>query len=265
MPQVNTWPDTFEIHPFTFWPSTHFVPVMDSFLPPGMDPSIIPLASPPQGATSNFNNPKSLEHTIIAVSAISSVITVVQLSTRVYGTSRITRSAGLDDCMTVIAFLFSMAFTGLVLSRREYARHQWDITLTDISISSKMILPEDILAPLALLLSKLSILLLLFRLFSVDRRTRNMIYIGAFWATVTSLTTVIVLGFQCSPRSGESFGSLVWRSRCQHGQLWAVIQGAMNATLDFYLLYLPIPMVWRLRLSVKRKVGVLSIFMTGLM
>ena len=239
---------------------------MDSSLPPGIDPSIIPLASPPPGVTSNFNNPHSLEHTVIAVSAITSVIAAIQLSARVYGTCRITRSAGLDDCTTIVAFFFSMAYTGLVLSTRQYAKHSWDISLANLTTNYfKINLAESMMGALALLLSKLSILLLLFRLFSPNRRTRYMIYLGGFWATVMSLTTIIVAGVLCAPRRGESFVSLVSLSRCQHEETWAVIQGVMSATLDFYLLYLPIPMVWRLKLSTKRRVGVLSIFMTGLM
>ena len=35
--------------------------------------------------------------------------------------------------------------------------------------------------------------------------------------------------------------------------------------LDFYLLYLPLPIVWKLQMERKRKLGVITIFLTGLM
>ena len=35
--------------------------------------------------------------------------------------------------------------------------------------------------------------------------------------------------------------------------------------LDFYIFYLPIPMVLELQMGQKQKIGVMAIFMTGLM
>ena len=35
--------------------------------------------------------------------------------------------------------------------------------------------------------------------------------------------------------------------------------------VDFYLLYLPLPIVWKLQMDRKRKLGVIAIFLTGLM
>ena len=239
---------------------------MDTSLPSGIDLATIPVASPPPGVTSNFVNPESLAPTIIAVSVASSVLCLLQLSARIYGAIRITRSPGLDDCAVVLAFGFSMAYTGLVLSTRQYARHSWDMSIADFSASYlKILLVENYIGAFALLLSKLSILLLLFRLFSPNRRTRYMIYLGIFWAAVTSLGTLIVASVLCAPRHGEAFESPAVISRCEHEKIWAVVQSTMSAVLDLYILYLPIPMVWSLKLNRKRKIGVLSIFMTGLM
>ena len=42
-------------------------------------------------------------------------------------------------------------------------------------------------------------------------------------------------------------------------------QGAVGVATDFFIFCLPIPVVWKLQLPLKKKIGVLAIFMTGLL
>ena len=42
-------------------------------------------------------------------------------------------------------------------------------------------------------------------------------------------------------------------------------QGAVALITDFFIFCLPIPVVWRSRLPLSKKIGVLAIFMTGLL
>jgi len=87
--------------------------------------------------------------------------------------------------------------------------------------------------------------------------------VGIIWATLTSLTAVIVEGALCAPPSGEAFDSPTLVTRCSHENTWAAVQGAFNAALDFSIFYLPIPVGWKLQLKTHRKIGVLSTFHDG--
>ena len=42
-------------------------------------------------------------------------------------------------------------------------------------------------------------------------------------------------------------------------------QGAVGVATDFFIFCLPIPVVWKLQLPLRKKIGVLAIFMTGLL
>lgn len=235
-------------------------------LPFGLDPSMIPSAAPPPGVTSNFQDPPNLAQVIIAVSAIASALAALSLAARLYSTLRVTRSPGLDDFSCIFAFALSMAYTGLVLSTKDYARHAWDLAIISYTAKYlKIILAETLVGALALFFSKVSILLLLFRVFSTKRRTRLFIYFGIVWAALIGCTALVVACALCIPRGNESFDSLPSIERCTHQEIWAVVQGALNVALDLYILYLPIPLVLALQLGLKKKLGVLAIFMTGLM
>ena len=240
---------------------------MSSSILPRVGLSMTPVAEPPIGYASNFNSHEHLASTIVSITTITSGLAFLMLAARLYSTFRITRTSGLDDYTCVLAFLFSMANTGLVIHSRHYARHIWDIPLDDFNtITSyvKIILAEIVVGIFGWLFSKLSILLLLFRLFSPNRLTRYLLFVGIGWALTIAVITLVLAGAMCAPRHGESFDNLALSSRCSHQTTWAVVQSVLILILDFYILYIPIPRIWRLQLSLKRKIGVLSIFMTGI-
>ena len=239
---------------------------MNSALPQSIDLSTPPTVMPPPGVRPNFANPTTLAESIIAISTTTSVLAITLLFTRLYSTLRVTRSVGYDDYACVIAMIFSLVYMSLIINIRDYSRHMWDIQITGLTSGYfKIILSETIIRALGLLFAKLSILVLLLRLFSPNRRFRYAIYVGIVWTTLVSLTTVIVAGALCAPRKGEAFDGMKFAQRCGHSQIWATVQGALNVVLDFYILYLPIPVVWKLQLERNRKIGVLGIFATGLM
>lgn len=67
---------------------------------------------PPPGVKSDFVNPVTLAHSIVAISATTSVLAVALLLVRLYSTLRITRSASYDDGASVLALVFSLAYVG---------------------------------------------------------------------------------------------------------------------------------------------------------
>ena len=162
--------------------------------------------------------------------------------------------------------LMTSKYRRLVVNTRDNARHQWDLPITAYTASYfKIILVETIIAAIGFLFSKASILFLLFRLFSPTQRFRYFTYIGIIWAIIISSASLIIAGALCAPRQGESFSSVMVAERCTHEDIWAVVQGTLNMLLDFYIFYLPIPMVLKLQMGRKKKIGVMAIFMTGLM
>ncbi|KAI4130646.1 MAG: hypothetical protein LQ338_001623 [Usnochroma carphineum] len=237
---------------------------MSSSVPPGLSLDTIPSAPPPRGVLPDFIHGHTLGTEIIAVSAVSSALALVLLSIRLYSTLSITRSAWYDDAACVCAIVFSLAYVGLFISIRGHAKHGWDLPVTSYSTSYfKTLLAETMICSFAMLCSKISILLLLHRVFTPVKRFRYCVYVGMLWATAVSGLSIIIAGALCAPRSGESFNSLQVIQRCSHQGTWAVVQGSMNVALDFFILYIPIPMVWKLQLGRKKKWGVTAIFMTG--
>ncbi|KAL8728927.1 MAG: hypothetical protein Q9181_005175 [Wetmoreana brouardii] len=53
--------------------------------------------------------------------------------------------------------------------------------------------------------------------------------------------------------------------RCYRSVTIGVVQSAVGIVSDFYLLIIPIPAVWTLQLPLRKKIGIIGIFMTGLL
>ena len=167
-----------------------------------------------------------------------------------YSTARITCSASYDNAAGVIALFLSLCYAGLVSSFRDNASHGWDLPLSAYTDSfAGAVFAEQIVAALSLVFARASILHLLFRLFAPTLWFRYMIYFGLVWAILISIVSIIVVGAMCAPRRGESFDDLAVAERCGHKIPWAVVRGASDVVLDFFIIYLPIPMLWKLNMG----------------
>ena len=92
-----------------------------------------------------------------------------------------------------------------------------------------------------------------------------MVYLGIAATALIFLSVVIVDTTLCTPRRREFWNSPAVIKRCEEEGFYAVVQGPFNILIDFYILYLPIPVLLKLQLRKKKKIGVTSIFMTGSM
>ena len=167
------------------------------------------MTEPGYGVTGNHNgSPEALVSAILIIDPILLVLAFLHLSLRLYATLRITGSAGFDDYTCIVAFIFLVLYTGLVVGTRQYARHEWDLgPATNTARFPKIALTETIFGSLALFFSKLSLLLLLFRLFSPNRWTRYLIYLGISFATSIAVTSIVVDGALCIPHLAQSFNN----------------------------------------------------------
>lgn len=107
---------------------------------------------------------------------------------------------------------------------------------------------------------KLTILLLYLRLFGVNNKFKY-----CTWAV-----TAFVFGYLCSNVLTQIFGcipiELSWKNvagHCIDRPKAGFAYGSMNIISDLFIFILPMPMVWRLRLCWKGKLGVMLVFMGG--
>lgn len=68
----------------------------------------------------------------------------------------------------------------------------------------------------------------------------------------------------CAPRIGHAWDFRVLLS-CRGALSFSVVQAVANLCLDLFIFVLPIPAIVQLKLPLQKKIGVLAIFMTGVL
>ena len=124
------------------------------------------------------------------------------------------------------------------------------------------------IVPLVNLFAKLSFFIYFLAIFNPKPILRWCIYVGAIVTMAFYVATTIILFVLSTPPPGVSlaqqFASFLGPGNS--GMLDTVLAvGYFNIFTDFYILLLPISGVIRLQLPRRRKIGVILIFMTGLL
>ncbi|KAL8799503.1 MAG: hypothetical protein Q9182_005841 [Xanthomendoza sp. 2 TL-2023] len=145
-------------------------------------------------------------------------------------------------------------------------RHFWDIPPEWLNPYVTLIAVDGYLYIVAITLAKISLLLFLYRIFHVDKRFRIASWIvGAvlvIWSTVTLFLTI----FACRPVKASWNLKLMMdpKTTC-HPKAWDVanIYGFCNIITDFALIVMPLPLIWRMQMNRKKKVGIAVVFASG--
>ena len=77
--------------------------------------------------------------------------------------------------------------------------------------------------------------------------------------TASLLTEAI----DCTPRPRETWREARLSKRCGQDLTLGYVIAAFNVLSDFYLLAIPIPIVWKIQLPLRKKIGISVVFMTG--
>ncbi|KAL8847068.1 MAG: hypothetical protein Q9221_007887 [Calogaya cf. arnoldii] len=120
---------------------------------------------------------------------------------------------------------------------------------------------------LGTMLAKLSLLVFLYRIFRVNRNFRIATWAVGFMLVVWSLVSLLLMIFSCRPIKANWNVKLYLdpTTRCYPKSYNILnIHGYCNVISDFALLFLPIPMLWKLQMTLKKKISLAAVFATGL-
>jgi hypothetical protein len=122
------------------------------------------------------------------------------------------------------------------------------------------------LQPLVLGLVKISIIFFYRRIFCTGKRT----VFSVFSAGFIGLTIIWSLGFflavvlTCGSDPAAQWGTYdEFKTHCDNTILFDEVYTIIDFILDFVVLLMPIPLVWGLQMSTKRRILVLLVFLLG--
>lgn len=123
----------------------------------------------------------------------------------------------------------------------------------------------DVLYSPSVLFAKLSLLILYLRIFRPNDGLRYCIYFSMVLLSLFYSATFTAYAILSIPRRGQTQLESIESANTAKDIPLGIAQGVFSVASDFYIFCLPIPVVWKLQLPRRKKIGVLAIFMTGLL
>ncbi|KAI0508463.1 hypothetical protein F5B22DRAFT_397823 [Xylaria bambusicola] len=233
---------------------------------PDLDGPSIPA---PDGQIPQLDNPPNGNYIAIPFITVSVIVSALLFLIRFYA-KYLSKRLTLSDYLTFFAFpifwvyiyySYSLSWTG------GYLVHQWDIRLKDTAAFNLITFVATLLYVWNIALIKCAILLEWIEIF-VPRGERNS-FTWAAWATCFSFASLSLIIFildlaNCTPFEGN-WNLLVPGRKCRFEVPQFVLAiSTTNFILDLIPLILVQKVIWGLRLTWHKKLGVSFMFLTGL-
>lgn len=128
----------------------------------------------------------------------------------------------------------------------------------------KTIYASEIHYPITMAIIKTSILLFYLRLFGVRKWFRRVLYVTESVVVCWCVATVFAAIFRCSPvRYGLLPVTKQTISHCDDIDAYLLATSVLNVVVEFWILLLPLSIVWTLELPNKQKLAVSCMFLLG--
>ncbi|KAH6637849.1 hypothetical protein C7974DRAFT_149182 [Boeremia exigua] len=237
-----------------------------SNLDPGMDLMTTPMAPNPSGEPPNFVNPPSLKNATLSVGVLLIVISGFMLTLRLFAKWKHSKEFHLDDVFCLFGWICAIAYWAISYSMvlgGSSGRHAWDTPIGVILAPTymKRMLSQTILGGFNMWMVRAAVLLFYIRIFNSVR-----------WVRYTSWGVIILSGIlytsgiflsiaNCAPRAGKSWNSVSF-AKCSDPIVsrFFIASGVASVITDCITFAIPFPIIVRLQLSSKKRLGLLIVF-----
>ncbi|USW48445.1 hypothetical protein Slin15195_G017640 [Septoria linicola] len=215
----------------------------------------------------NYENPETRGDTLLVLLVIFSVLVVLACVGRFYSRIIIKHWFGWDDVFIIIALVFTIAMNAVViLANRRYGwdRHIWDVRYTIIQSANIVAFTAKLLFVGASTFTRISLICFYYRLIKDSGITwfNNVLHASMFFIVGLGIAFTCIGIWLCNPVQSYWIFPPMGTHTCMDEGTATFTIGIFNCVADLLCTLLPIPLVWRLKMPVKHRIGVC--FLLGL-
>ncbi|KAI0544085.1 hypothetical protein F4679DRAFT_60721 [Xylaria curta] len=227
----------------------------------GIDLCAVAYGTNPNGSPPNFENPPSLQFTLIGVLAFLIFFAVIITSGRLYVNKH---NFKLADYFIIIGIILDLALAGVLIALSHHFRHIWDTPICFFDVTySKLTYVEVLFVGPSLFFPKAAIFLFYLQVFSVDKSVRIGSKIGLVLAFLAYVPLSLSLSYYDAPHVGQTWDDPAVREAALKGVPIGVAIGAASVFVDIFVFILPLPTLFSLNLSFKKRLQLIALFATA--
>ncbi|PVH98374.1 hypothetical protein DM02DRAFT_468466, partial [Periconia macrospinosa] len=226
-----------------------------------------PALQPPPGVIPQFDDPPNKTAMGAGLIIACASVCIIIVAVRIYAKAFCSKKMDVEDYLALAAlgayggFLY---FSYEIIIMSGLYVNQWNIRLKDLAMILFEVNNSYIIYGNIIMFLKAGILFEWIHLF-VPRGVRNKFWYTCHITIVANVmfyvTCTIVENFSCTPR--EKIWNKLVPGHCINNPALIVSSGILNLLSDVLIFVLPQKMIWGLKISRRKRVGVVIIFATG--
>ncbi|KAF2721800.1 hypothetical protein K431DRAFT_63989 [Polychaeton citri CBS 116435] len=216
----------------------------------------------------NYVDPVTRSTALLVTNGIFVSGMVLAVGLRFYSRIKVKNWYGVDDGFIAVATVFAVALCVVVIIGNEmfcWDRHTWDVPWNKIKGAMIIAFVAKIAFTLAATTTRISLLCLYYRLVqdSGIRWFRWALHLTLAYLVAICVMFVFLVIFGCVPVEAYWNFPPNNSARCLNEGTITVTAGVLNCVSDFLVATLPIPIVMRLRMPLRQRVGVCILLSLG--
>ncbi|KAK3633268.1 hypothetical protein LTR56_002505 [Elasticomyces elasticus] len=219
--------------------------------------------------TPNYVDPVTRGNASLVVNVIFTTLVILAVALRFY--CRFSAGAlrfGWDDAMIALATLCTVAMTAVVILANErygWDRHLWDIQTADIEKANIIAFVAKLVFTLAATFTRLSLCAFYYRLVKDSGIVwfRWVVHATVAFTVAIGVGFVFLTTFLCTPIPYYWQYPPQTAGHCLDEGLATLAAGILNIVNDLLAALVPIPLVMRLRMPMRQRIGVSVLFGLG--
>ncbi|KAK1146140.1 hypothetical protein N8T08_003229 [Aspergillus melleus] len=218
--------------------------------------------------------PRGIEHgsrqaSVFGIGVSFAVFIMVVIGLRLYVRISLINAIGVDDVLMVIGaiFTFGLSVASIIAAYHGTGRHVEDIPTPSLPPMLKAIYSTRLIYIVAMLFVKMSLLWFYLRL-DRRRRMRWTVYCLMVFVIGISVSSFFVLAFSCYPPAMFWDVEGTVKGKCMSPgsqQAFYDANGILNIVTDIFIYLTPIPMLWGVKISGRKKTALFGIFGLGIL
>ncbi|KAH9863176.1 hypothetical protein IAQ61_009453 [Plenodomus lingam] len=216
----------------------------------------------------NYDSPVTRGNALVLVNSIFLGLVVITVGLRLYTRLAIKRWFGLDDVFILLALLFTIGLTAVVLlANRDYGwdRHVYDIPFDALVPTSKIAMSAKVVFTAAATFTRLSLHCFYYRLVADSGKTwfKGLIHANVIYTVGIFFSFTFLSIFLCDPvKNYWALGAPV--DSCMDEGYVTLVCGIINCVADFATTITPMPLVIGLHMPRRQRIAVAILFGLGM-
>ncbi|KAH8692618.1 hypothetical protein BGW36DRAFT_23334 [Talaromyces proteolyticus] len=187
------------------------------------------------------------------------MITTTLVCVRIFIRARIVKALGVDDWTIMVSMVMGLVYLGLTTANviTGYGRHAKTLDMAHLEKAILLNTVGFLFGILSFTLPKIAVAFMLTRILNPSKGHKAFVFGLVGFAAVVSVVCILILFTMCTPPQSLWVVTIPGR-KCRDSWIlidYAVFTGALSAFVDLYLAIYPSVVLWKLKMSSKKKMA----------